>query len=217
MRSAGIPVPDVNLPQVPPSDEDFLDFEQIQTFLRAIRGDDAECAALLMLHSLRTSELLMLDASDVRDGVIHVRGAIVQDKDNNLVEKKTNKNRTSTRDIPVMIPRLLEVLPVSGKAVTVSRATFRRHIMDACTANGLPACSPHDLRRTFASLAKHLKWDPVTVMRVGGWSNMQTVNRIYAKLAEKDRTADIERMQNYYQITTEPEKSREINWYTPMG
>lgn len=38
-RDAKIPVPDVNLAAVPEPDEDFLDYEQIQIFLKAIHGD----------------------------------------------------------------------------------------------------------------------------------------------------------------------------------
>ena len=207
LKAAGIPLPELHTPQVPGSDEDFLDYEQIQLFLREIRGDIAECAALLMLHSLRTSELLMLDVADIKGGCIQVRGAIVPNKDHKLVEKATNKNRTSRRDVPIMISRLNEILPISGKAVTIAPTTFRRHILDACERAGLPPCSPHDLRRSFASLAKHLKWDPETLMRVGGWNNMETVNKIYAKLAEQDRNADVLRMQNYYKFTTADKKA----------
>ncbi len=206
-RAAGIPVPDVNLPAVPESDGDFLDYEQIQTFLAAIRGDKAETAALLMLHSLRMSELRKLTADQVGGGMIHVRGAIVQGKDNKPVEKQTNKNRTSRRDIPIMIPRLEDLIPASGPVVTIAPTTMQRRIKDVCRACGLPECSPHDLRRSFASLAKHLGWSPDTLKAVGGWSNMETVNRIYAKLAQQDKNKDIENMRNYYEITTSCEKS----------
>lgn len=207
LNAAKIPVPDVNLPTVLDADGDFLDYEQIQTFLAAIKGDKAETAALLMLHSLRLSELRKLTVEQVSGGVIHVRGAVVQGKDNKPVEKPTNKNRTSRRDIPIMIPRLEELIPAAGPVVTIAPTTMHRHIKDVCRACGLPECSPHDLRRSFASLAKHLKWDPETLMKIGGWSNMQTVNRIYAKLAEQDKNKDIESMRNYYQITTDAEKS----------
>ena len=44
-RDAKIPVPDVNLSPVPESEEDFLDYEQIQIFLKAVRGDPCEVAA----------------------------------------------------------------------------------------------------------------------------------------------------------------------------
>ena len=199
-NDAKIPVPAVNLPQVPESDEDFLDYEQIAVFLKQIRGDKCELAALLALHSLRMSELLKLEATDIRDGKIHVRGAIVRDKDDKLVEKKTNKNRTSKREIDIMIPRLAELVPKEGRLVTLPPTTIASRIKSACKRAGLPECSPHDLRRSFASLAYHLKWSERTVQKIGGWNDLNTVHKIYVKLSQKDVSADIEKMINYYEL-----------------
>lgn len=202
-NDAKIPVPDVNLAAVPESAEDFLDYEQIQIFLKAIEGDRCEIAALLMLHGLRMSELLKLDAqTDITKTDIFVRGAIVPDKTFKLVEKKTNKNRTSTRTVPIVIPRLQQLIPDSGKVVTVPRSTLNRRVVQICTAAGLPPCSPHDLRRSYASLGYHLKWSERTIMVLGGWSNIETVHKIYVKLAQKDVNADVQAMRDYYGFTT---------------
>lgn len=202
-RDAKIPVQEVNLPAVPESKEDFLDYEQIQIFLKAIEGDRCETAALLMLHGLRMSELLKLDAqTDITKTDIFVRGAMVPDKTFKLVEKKTNKNRTSTRTVPIVIPRLQQLIPESGKVVTVPRSTLNRRVVQICTAAGLPPCSPHDLRRSYASLGYHLKWSERTIMVLGGWSNIETVHKIYVKLAQKDVNADVQAMRDYYGFTT---------------
>ena len=206
-RDAKLPVPEINLPTVPESDEDFLDYEQIQLFLTAIKGDPCELAALLMLHSLRMSELLKLTADDIRDAEILVRGAVVPNKNHKLVEKKTNKNRTSHRSVPVMIPRLSELLPADGKLVTQHPSTIRRRIENACKAAGVPVCSPHDLRRSFASLGYHLKWSERAIMAIGGWNSIETVHKIYVKLSKKDVDQDVQKMKNYYQITTTSEKA----------
>ena len=185
LRDAKLPVPDVNRPQIPESDEDFLDYEQIQTFLSAIRGDKQELAALLMLHGLRMSELLKLDASDIHDGNIYIRGAVVQDKNQKYVEKKTNKNRTSARVVPVMIDRLTELLPEEGKLVTAMPNTVYRHVIKACERAGLPPCSPHDIRRSCASLGFHLEWSELVIMDVMGWHDFNTAHRFYLKLAKQ--------------------------------
>ena len=177
--------------------------EQIQVFLKAIEGDRCETAALLMLHGLRMSELLKLDAqTDITKTDIFVRGAMVPDKTFKLVEKKTNKNRTSTRTVPIVIPRLQQLIPDSGKVVTVPRSTLNRRVVQICTAAGLPPCSPHDLRRSYASLGYHLKWSERTIMVLGGWSNIETVHKIYVKLAQKDVNADVQAMRDYYGFTT---------------
>lgn len=203
-RDAKIPLPEINLPAIPETDEDFLDYEQIQTFLAAVKGDPCEAAALLMLHSLRMSELLKLTVDDIQGNEIHIRGAVVPDKNHKLVEKQTNKNRTSTRNVPIMIPRLLELLPESGRIVTLHPSSLRRRIENVCKKAGLPVCSPHDLRRSFASLATiHLKWSERTIMLIGGWSNLDTVHRIYVKLSQKDINEDVKTMRNYYGFTTD--------------
>ena len=204
-----IPVPDINLPAVPKSDEDFLDYEEIKLFLDAIRGDSCELAALLMLHSLRLSEVLDVTAADVRENKIHVKGAVVRDKNNRLVEKETNKNRLSTRSVPVMIPRFLELLPEEGRLVTVPPTTITTHIERACKQAGVTVCTPHDLRRSFASLGYHLKWSERTIMLLGGWNSIETVHKIYVKLSEKDVNIDVLNMQNYYGFTTDSEKAPE--------
>lgn len=198
LKNAGIVVPNVRKPSVPESDEDWLDYEQIKVFLNAIKGNPAEAAALLALHGLRTSEFIDLDVSQIDDDGIHIRGATVPNKDHKLVHKETNKNKMSRRTVPVIIPRLLEILPPDGKAVTLHPSSIRRWIEKACVNANLPVCSPHDLRRSFASLAFHLKWDAQTTMFLGGWSNMQTVNAVYRKLSELDKNADVQRMKLFY-------------------
>lgn len=203
MHAAGIPVPPVNLPPVPKTDQDFLDYEQIKKFLEAVKGDPVEPAALLMLHSLRLSEALKLQAVDLVGSEIRVRGAVVEDKDGKMVEKATNKNRTSSRDVPIMIERLREVWPESGPVVTMAPRDIRRALEAVCKRAGVPVCSPHDLRRSFASLAYHLGWPEKITQQVGGWGDTSTLRAVYYKLAGADVDQAVKKMQNYYQITTE--------------
>jgi integrase len=203
MHAAGIPVPPVNLPPVPKTDQDFLDYEQIKKFLEAVKGDPVEPAALLMLHSLRLSEALKLQAVDLVGSEIWVRGAVVEDKDGKMVEKATNKNRTSSRDVPIMIERLREVWPEAGPVVTMAPRDIRRSLEAVCKRAGVPVCSPHDLRRSFASLAYHLGWPEKITQQVGGWGDASTLRAVYYKLAGADVDQAVKKMQNYYQITTE--------------
>ena len=205
-KDANISVPDIHLPKVPESDADFLDYEQIQRFLAEIRDDPAEIAALLALHSLRTSELLMLTTEDVTSERIRIRGAMVPDKTHRLTMKDTNKNRTSSRDVPIMIPRLLEILPSEGKLVTLHTSSLRRRIEAACKRAEVPVCTLHDLRRSFASLGYHLGWPERSIMAVGGWSTLTTVHKVYVKLSQKDIASDIKKRQDYYGFTTNSEK-----------
>ena len=205
LTAAGETPPKIKKPAVPPSDEDWLDFEQIKLFIDAVRDKPVELAALLALHGLRRSELLDLTVDQFKSNGIYLRGATVFNADNKMVHKATNKNATSTRVVPILMPRILELLPESGKAVTQHPSAIYRGITNACKAAGVPVCSVHDLRRSFASLAYHLGWNEQTTQQVGGWADLQTVSKVYRKLAERDKREDVAKMQEFYNdiFTTE--------------
>lgn len=191
------PLPKVNLPAVPESEQDFLDHEQIKTFIKAIKDTPVEIPALLALHSLRASELRHLNRSDITNDTIIVHGATVRGIDG-MVDKKTNKNRTSTRNIPIIIPRLLEILPEEGKVVTMPPTNIERRIKTICRHNNLPEVSLHDLRRSFASLGAYLLWQPETICALGGWrKGSPIVHNIYIKVSNKAISEDVEKMKDY--------------------
>lgn len=200
LRAIDWPVPDVNLPLVPNNELSWLNYDQIQVLLEQVRGEQIELAVLLALHSLRLSELMALDRQDI-DDCIHVNKSVVFDSTNCLVEKRTTKNAGSSRVIPIFIPRLLEVLPHSGKLVTMHPNSIHKAVNSVCKKAGLPLVGVHGLRRSFASLGYHLKWSERSIMAVGGWSNIQTVHKIYIKLSQMDVNEDVQAMRNYYGIT----------------
>ena len=208
LRSAELQVPDVNLPLIPRKELNWLDYDQIQILISEVRGSSVELPVMLALHSLRLSEMLALEREDV-DTVIRVRKAMVFDYTNCLVTKDTNKTYSSSRDIPIFIPRLTELLPASGKLVQMHPNSVHKAINSVCKRAGLPSVGAHGLRRSFASLGYHLKLSERSIMALGGWSNIQTVHRIYIKLAQKDINEDIRKMQDFYQITHDTSKPLE--------
>lgn len=196
-------VPDINLPSVPRKDLSWLNYQQIQTLLSGVRGSRLELPVILALHSLRLSELLALTFDDVYDNTIHVRRAAVFDKDNCLVIKDKTKTSGSARDIPILIPRLSDILPDSGVLVDWHPNALCKAINSLCAKLEIPKVGVHGLRRSFASLGYHLKWSERSIMAIGGWSNFVTVHNIYVKLAQNDVNEDVERMKNYYEFTNE--------------
>lgn len=201
LHHAGAEVPVVKLPKIPKASRPWLDYEQIETFLAAIKDKPVETAALLALNGLRRSELFHLTSDDVdlQNHIIHVRGASVYNSNGQFVTKETNKNASSTRDVHIVIPRLETLLEgISGALVTVKPNTPYIGINRICKAVGLPQVGVHGLRHSFASLAYHLGWSEATTMREGGWSNSKTVHDIYTHLATQDVNADIERMRQFY-------------------
>lgn len=189
------------LPRVPKSERNWLDYNQIISFLSAVRGSPFELPALLALHSLRKSELLGLRPCDYDSSsqVIHVRGALHK-VDGAYVRTDLNKNDTSSRDIPVIIPRLTELLKTADMSgeyiVTCTRERLYININSICRKANLPETGVHGLRHSFASLAYHLGWKKQSTMKIGGWRNSTILDEIYTHNA--DLQADVNTMKDFF-------------------
>lgn len=204
LRSNGLQVPDVSLPSQQPKSLSWLNLGQIQAFLNEVRGTEVETAALLALHSLRLSELLAITPARVDDAGIHVVASRVLDRNGNLVEKLVNKNPTSTRVVPFLIPRLQEILHVADiprdqAYVTLTRNKIYNDINSACKRAEIPAVGVHGLRRSFASLAYHVGWPERVTMQIGGWADFRVMHQIYIKLDSSDVEKAVEKMRSIYE------------------
>lgn len=190
--AVGYKIPPVTLPKKRRSKEIvFLEPEQIPVFVKAIAPTKYAVGALLALCSARLSEILAIDWVDVpvSPDFIPVRGAVVQGRDNKMVKKDDNKTEASMRNIPVYIPELREVLERDRKetgSVSVSGGRLRDGINRVCEQSGLPLVGVHGLRHSFASLCYHLNVPERITMEIGGWSDINTVHRIYTHLAKSD-------------------------------
>lgn len=202
LKENGIDTGNVQLPQVLLTPREFLDPDQIRVFLEAIKGRECEMAALLAMHSLRRSELLALEKSgvDLKKGTITVKGAVVPDENNQYIKKKTNKNASSARTVPIMIPRLAELVENApdGQLVRSYANNVGRSINYACKSAGLPEVGVHGLRHSFASLAYHLGLSEKETMEIGGWADQVTMHKIYTHVAEKDRIAASQKLLSFY-------------------
>lgn len=178
-----------------PEERPFLDPDEIKIFCKSIEGDMYELPYLLCLHSLRCSEMLALKKSQVKGGFIHVSGAMVRGE-GGYVFKKSNKTDASARMIPILIPRIEELVsqcpegtlcPYSARGMTAHLQTILRH-------NHLPVCSLHSLRHSFASLCYYNNLATKTIMRLGGWKDYRTLMKIYTHLAQRQLTEDIAKL-----------------------
>ena len=200
-----LPVPKVRLPAVISRERPFLQPEQIPIFIAAIHGQRCELAALLGLHSLRRSEILDITYADIdtKKSIIHVRGAAVKDEHSKLVHKAENKNASSTRDIPIMIPRLTELIKEHKGAktdylVTAYPNSIYKEVNAICDEHNLPQVGVHGLRHSFVSLAYHLGWSELTTMQIAGYSDYNTMKKIYTHLADADKKANVKSMSAFF-------------------
>lgn len=193
LKNLGYPVPDVKLASVPIKEIAFLQPEEIKLFCKAVKGRSYEIAALLGLHGLRLSEVkgLTWDNIDLKRSTIRVSGAYVKGPDG-FVDKETNKNATSTRTVPIMIPQLTKALEAvknkTGKVVTIYHTSLNADIKRACERAGTTVISFHGLRHSFASLCFHLRIPMEQIQTWGGWSNDATLKKIYIHLAASAET-----------------------------
>jgi len=74
----------------------------------------------------------------------------------------------------------------TGLVVKCSPDTIRGQVNRVCEKNGLPLVGVHGLRHSFASLAYHLGVPEKVTMEIGGWSDSQTMRKIYTHIAQSD-------------------------------
>lgn len=210
--ATGRPAPSITMPQVAPNERPFLEPEQVKVFVKAVAGTDVEIPALLALSSMRRSEICALkwESVDLKKRRIHVSGAAVYNSDQKLVQKKENKNRSSTRYVPIMMDELYNALKkaqqTEGFVVVCAPNTIRARINRICISCKLPAIGTHGLRHSFASLAYHLRIPEKIAMEIGGWSDNQTMRKIYTHVAKSDVSRYQTQLTNFFK---QPENANE--------
>lgn len=212
LRAASVDTEGIMLPMVKPTEKLFLDYEQIQTFLKAIEGNEKiELPALLALHSLRRSELCALkwDSIDTKKETIRVSGAKVPGRDHKYVVKAENKNVSSTRIIPIFNDRLIELVntakndpekDTSGYVVECNPNTLNSRINAVCEAAGLPQVGVHGLRHSYASLCHYIGIPEMECAKIGGWNDLTTMHKIYTHLSEAGLNETKNKLKNAFKM-----------------
>lgn len=187
-----VSLPAVKLPVPVPNPRAFLQPTEVKPFIAAAKDSPYAVPLLLALSSMRISEISALDWATIpkKTDFIRVRGATVYDKDNKPQTKAQNKNVTSTRSVPVLIPELRAALErdrkPSGSVIPGSQNALRHACHRVCAAAGVTDVTIHGLRHSFASLCYHLRVPEKIVMEMGGWADLGTVQRIYTHIARSD-------------------------------
>lgn len=204
LRENGVRTPELTFGQIVSGNRPWLEPEDIPFFVKATEGSAYRIPMLLALHGLRRSEIFGLTWNhiDLKKQIITIAGSRVFDTDNNLIHKDENKNVTSNRRIPIMIPELKAALEAvedkTGFVVTCYPDTVRIRINKLCRKLGLPEVGTHGLRYSFASLAYHLGLSERETMDLGGWADSQTMHKIYIRLAAADRLKAQNKMAAFY-------------------
>lgn len=196
--STGETLPNITL-SVPTNNEHaFLQPEEILPFVAAAKETKYAVPLLLALSSLRVSEISAIRWEDIDadPDFIKVRGAVVLNEDNKWIRKKENKNKSSARSVPILIPELKECIArdrkPSGPVLQHTQNNLRIALHKICKDNDLTDITIHGLRHSFASLGYHLNIPEEIIMDIGGWNDRTTMRNIYTHIAK----SDISRYQN---------------------
>lgn len=206
MRAYKVSIPTVKIPAKKASEHTWLDPDQIIAFCIACNGHKAEREMLLGLLSFRRSEIFGLRWKDIdfRNNCINIRQVLVPNAEHKYVIKKSAKTDRSARTVPILIPRLTEILQkpngVSPEELIFSLRpdTLRNMINRVCAQNNLPEVGTHGLRHSFASLAYFLGFREEECMRIGGWSDYKIMHEIYTHLYMRSLKEKENKMYQFY-------------------
>ena len=206
MRQNNVSVPPIKIPQQKAAGRLWLDPEQILAFCAACRDNRAEREMLFALLSLRRSEILGLRWNDIdlRHNCINITQVIVPNRDNKFVVKESAKTEKSARTVPILIPRLRDLLQKPDGASDADRISsvppnsLYTIINRVCRAANLPEVGVHGLRHSFASLAYFLGFREEECMRIGGWSDYKIMHEIYTHLHMRSLKEKENKMYQFY-------------------
>ena len=208
LKLVGYPVPEVHLAAPPVNEIAFLQPEEIKPFCEAVRGRSYEIPLLMELHGLRMSELLELtwDKIDLQAGMITIKGATVRGPQG-YVSRQQNKNRTSTRTLPIMIPQLHDALKAAmpegkeaqaGKVVSIHPSALLNDVRRSCQRAKITEVTNHGLRHSFASLLFYLEIPDRQIQEWGGWKDGKVLHRIYIRLATSAQAANRDKVKQFF-------------------
>ena len=192
----------VRLPARPPARERILTMPEVDA-LAARLGADGDLVLAMALLGLRWSEMAALKVADVDLGRSRVRVVERATEVGGRMDVAAPKSRASARTIAIP-PSLRGVLEARITNQTADALVFpapdggylrngnwryRSGWVEATKELGLAGVTPHDLRRTFGSLARAAGADLRFIQRAMGHESITTTARIYAHLYDDELDA----------------------------
>jgi integrase len=189
----------VRLPARAPARERILTMAEVEALAEKL-GDQGDLVLAMALLGLRWSELAALKVADVDLARSRVRIVERATEVGGRMDVSAPKSRASARTIGIA-PSLRDMLTarVAGKKPDAlvfpapdggylrnGNWRYRSGWVEATKALGLYGVTPHDLRRTFGSLARSAGADLRFIQRAMGHESITTTARIYAHLYDDE-------------------------------
>ena len=167
----------VSMPSERPPEYNLPSSEELWALIEAA-GDNLRTAIMLAAFcSLRREEIAALRSEDIEGNVIHVRRAIVHDKNGADVEKAT-KTYGSDRYVPAPDFVIEQISGREGRVCPIALATITGSFVKLRNKLGLK-CRFHDLRHYYASALHAADVRDQYIQLFGGWKSSATLHKIY--------------------------------------
>lgn len=202
----------IKIPAPVPSDKKHLQKDEIFKFIAALDDYPPQIKAALLMAmrmSMRRGEICALEWEDFDKDLshVHITKAVALNDKNERVVKRGAKNAKSNRtlDVPKWIQdSLAEAEPDEKKR---KGAIFKdmhpnklwRYSMNACKKAGITQVGIHELRHSFAAISGSLGIPKRVTMKMGGWSNEQTLNNVYDYDFAEDVAAANKTLDNFFE------------------
>lgn len=195
---------DVTLPKAKKKQLVLLTKEQLSILINALQGHDGEIVFLMAIFlGLRRSEIVAFDPETDycrETRILHVSRAIVQNKNNEFVEKDTTKTPTGDRylTVPPYLAEKIEAKIDAGEPLySITPGHMATSIRRVCRRCGLPELSLHDLRHQNASIMLSIGIPDKYAMERGGWASNYVMKQIYQHTMS-DKRREVDGMMNEY-------------------
>lgn len=169
---------------------------EVKVIIDSAEHDEDMLIAILLaaFGPMRRSEICGLKDTDIKNGIIHVKRAVVLDENHNWVEK-TTKSIAGDRFIPLPDFVLAKISHKKGNIVKLHPNNITDRFETILIHAGLPHFRFHDLRHYSASIQHALGISDAYIMQRGGWGNDAVLKNVY-RHALRDKTDEMNQIAN---------------------
>ena len=167
------------LPQKKPVNLYIPDDKDITKLINYIKGTDMEIPVLLAAFGpMRRGEICALTSDDVKDNIVHVNKALVQNDKKEWVIKPP-KTFSSYRQIEYPDFVIERLSGISGKITNLTPSVITKQFSKILKEAEIPHFRFHDLRHYAVSILHAMNIPDKYIMARGGWQTNHTMNNVY--------------------------------------
>ena len=190
----------VVLPQKEKPDLRTPNDKEISEIISAVKGTPVELPTLMAIWmGMRLSEIRGAQYGDIKNGVLHIRRAIVDDE-NGKAAVKTTKTTAGTRRVAIP-DYIASLIPPSNDPneyiVKASGQAIYKRFVRVLEDNGIEHMRFHDLRHVNAAVMVRLGIESKYAQERNGWASDRMYKQVYAYTME-DQMAKVDAAINSY-------------------